>query len=126
MIQMGRKMIMNNDTVYLYWNNRRSNKSYKVAKLYKENGKFYFKYIVENVRVALKDGFMYLIPFPNVNATYESNDLFACFATRLPDKRRPEIRKILDTYGLKEYDEYELLKASGAKLPTDEYEFRRD
>ena len=69
---------------------------------------------------------MYLIPFPNVNATYENNKLFPCFATRLPDKRRPEIRKILDTYGLKEYDEYELLKASGAKLPTDWYEFRRD
>lgn len=117
---------MNNDTVYLYWNNRSSNKSYKVAKLYKENGKFYFKYIVENVKVALKDGIMYLIPFPNVNATYENNKLFPCFATRLPDKRRPEIRKILDTYGLKEYDEYELLKASGAKLPTDWYEFRRD
>ena len=117
---------MEKDLVYLVWTDVKTGNKYKVAKLYKENGKFYFKYIVENVRLALKDGFMYLIPFPNVNATYESNDLFACFATRLPDKRRPEIRKILDTYGLKEYDEYELLKASGAKLPTDEYEFRRD
>lgn len=118
--------MMNKDTVYLYWNNKRSGKSYKMAELYKENGNFYFKYIVENVKIALQDGFMYLIAFPNVNATYESSDLFACFATRLPDKRRPEIRKILDTYGLKEYDEYELLKASGAKLPTDDYEFRKN
>lgn len=46
-------MIMNKDTVYLYWNNKRSGKSHKVAELYKENRKFYFKYFVENVKIAL-------------------------------------------------------------------------
>lgn len=38
---------MNKDKVYLYWNNRRCSKGYKVAELYKEYGKFYSKYIVE-------------------------------------------------------------------------------
>ena len=116
---------MNRDTVYLYWNNKNNNESYRVAKLYKESNRYYFKYIIEDVKIALENGFQLLVAFPNVNATYESGSLFACFAARLPDKRRPEIRKILDTYGLKEYDEYELLKKSGAKLPTDDYEFRR-
>ena len=49
--------------------------------------------------------------------------LFAVFGARLPDKRRPEIKEILETYGMTEYDEFELLKRSGAKLPTDNYEF---
>ena len=36
---------------------------------------------------------------------------------------RPEIKEILETYGMTEYDAFELLKRSGAKLPTDNYEF---
>ncbi len=112
------------DSVYLYWNNKQTRQSYKIAELYKLNNKYYFKYILENVKVALQNGFNLLIPFPNVNATYESQVLFPSFASRLPDKRRPEIKTILNTYNLEEYDEFELLKRSGAKLPTDNYEFK--
>lgn len=115
---------MSKDSVYLYWNNKETNHNYKIAELYKLNNKYYFKYILENVKIALQEGFKLLIPFPNVNATYESQNLFPSFASRLPDKRRPEINKILDTYNLKNYDEFELLKKSGAKLPTDNYEFK--
>ena len=82
-----------------------------------------FKYILENVKEAQKDGFELLVAFPQINATYENPHLFAVFGARLPDKRRPEIDKILEEYGMTEYDEFELLKRSGAKLPTDNYEF---
>lgn len=116
---------MDKDTVYLYWNNKENNQSYRIAELYKYDNKYYFKYILENVKIALKEGFKLLVPFPNINATYESQNLFATFASRLPDKRRPEIKKILKTYDLEEYNEFELLKRSGAKLPTDNYEFRK-
>lgn len=44
---------MNKDSIYLYWNNQNDNKSYKVAELYKSNNKYYFKYILENVKEAL-------------------------------------------------------------------------
>lgn len=115
---------MNKDIVYLYWNNKDKNQSYKIAELYKSGNKYYFKYILENVKLALQEGFELLIPFPNVNATYESPNLFPSFASRLPDKRRPEINKILKTYNLDDYDEFELLKKSGAKLPTDNFEFK--
>ena len=37
--------------------------------------------------------------------------------------KRQQIKEILETYGMTEYDEFELLKRSGAKLPTDNYEF---
>ena len=116
---------MNKDSVYLYWNNKENNESYKVAELYKLDNKFYFRYILDNVKTAIKVGFKLLIPFPNVNATYENDKLFASFASRLPDKKRPEIEQILKTYGMEKYNEYELLKVSGAKLPTDSFEFRR-
>ena len=34
-----------------------------------------------------------------------------------------DIDKILKTYQMKNYNEFELLKRSGAKLPTDNFEF---
>ena len=114
---------MEREIVYLVWTNSQSNNKYKVAELYKENGKYYFKYILDNVKEAEKDGFTLLIAFPLVNAVYENPHLFATFSSRLPDASRPEIKEILATYGMTEYDEFELLKRSGAKLPTDHYEF---
>ena len=116
---------MKKDIVYLLWTNKENKNSYKVAELYKENGKFYFRYILENVKEAEKDGFTLLIAFPTLNATYENPQLFAVFSSRLPDSSRPEIKEILATYNMKSYYEFELLKRSGAKLPTDNYEFVR-
>ncbi len=114
---------MDKDLVYLVCNDVNTGKIYKVAMLYKENETYYFKYILENVKEAQKDGFELLVAFPQINATYENPHLFAVFGARLPDRRRPEIKEILETYGMTEYDEFELLKRSGAKLPTDNYEF---
>lgn len=114
---------MEKDIVYLVWTNKESKKSYKVAELYKENDKFYFKYILENVKEAEKDGFTLLIAFPQINALYDNPQLFAVFSSRLPEATRPDINEILTTYGMTEYDEFELLKRSGAKLPIDNYEF---
>ena len=114
---------MNREIVYLSWTNVKTGKQYKIAELYKENNTFYFKYIIENVKEAQKEGFTLLVAFQALNATYESPQLFATFSARLPDKRRPEIKEILETYGMTEYDEFELLKRSGSKLPIDSYEF---
>jgi len=114
---------MEQDLVYLVWKDVKTGKKYKVAKLYKENDTFYFKYILENVKEASKNGFELLVAFPQINALYDNPELFAVFASRLPEPTRPEIKEILATYGMTEYDDFELLKRSGAKLPTDNYEF---
>lgn len=114
---------MKQDLVYLVWTDVKTNKKFKVAKLYKENGTFYFKYILENVKDAQKNGLELLIPFPQINALYDNPKLFDCFGARLPEPTRPEIKEILNTYGMKEYNDFELLKRSGAKLHTDHYEF---
>lgn len=114
---------MNEDLVYLIWTDVNTGNKYKVAMLYKENETYYFKYILDNVKEAQEKGFELLIAFPQINATYENPQLFAVFSARLPEPTRPEIKEILETYGMTEYDEFELLKRSGAKLPTDNYEF---
>lgn len=61
--------------------------------------------------------------FRYTDKTYISKKLFPVFASRLPDRNRKDIKKILKKYNLKEYDEFELLKRSGSRLPIDTYEF---
>lgn len=117
---------MGKDLVYLVWKDVNTGEKYKVAMLYKENKKYYFRYILENVKQAQEKGFELLIAFPQINAIYENPQLFAVFSSRLPEPTRPEIKEILETYGMTEYDAFELLKRSGAKLPTDNYEFVKE
>ena len=113
----------NRDSVYLVWEDYKTGKKFKIGELYRNNGTYYFRYLKENLKEAMEHGFTLLIAFPQINAVYDNPELFACFGARLPEKTRPDLRKILDTYGMNEYDEWELLKRSGAKLPTDHYEF---
>ena len=114
---------MDNDKLYMLWTDISTGIKYKVAELYKENNIYYFKYILEEVKEAMNNGFKLLIAFPQLNATYNNPQLFAVFTARVPDKRRPEIQKILETYGMTEYDEFELLKRTKGKVQTDDYEF---
>lgn len=64
-----------------------------------------------------------MLCFPDINKTYTDTKLFSVFASRLPDKKRKDIQNILKKYGLEEFDEYMLLKRSGARLPIDSFEF---
>ncbi len=61
--------------------------------------------------------------FRELDKVYTDTVLFPVFASCLPDRKRKDIDKILQKYGLKEFDEYELLKKSGARLPIDNLEF---
>ncbi|MCB2298617.1 hypothetical protein [Clostridium tagluense] len=49
--------------------------------------------------------------------------MFPAFSSRLPDKRRKDVKEILAKYKLEKYDSFELLKKSGGKLPIDCLEF---
>lgn len=109
------------DYTYLIWKEPKSRQQYLIAKLSK-NGKYEFEYDFE-IEEALEKGFKLLIAFDNIKEKYTSDRLFSSFSSRIPDKRRKDIGKILDKYGLSEYDEYELLKKSGGRLPIDDLEF---
>ncbi len=116
-------MSVQNDKDYLYliWKSEQTRRQYIVGQLTK-NGKYEFQYNRE-IDKALDAGFAPLISFPKINTVYESTELFPVFSSRLPDKKRKDIDKILEKYNLNEFDAYELLKRSGARLPIDNLQF---
>lgn len=109
------------DYIYLIWKDIKTRRQYIVGELSK-NGHFEFKYGFE-VYDAIKQGFKLLISFEEIDKVYKNDILFPTFSSRLPDKKRTGIEKILSKYDLKEFDSYRLLKRSGAKLPIDNLEF---
>ena len=109
------------DYLYLIWKDTISRRNYIIGQLSK-NSQYEFSYGYE-VNEAIGKGFELLIPFDDIDKVYKSDTLFPTFSSRLPDSKRRGIEKILKKYGLKEFDEYKLLKRSGAKLPIDSLKF---
>lgn len=109
------------DYLYLIWKHPETRKQYIVGILSK-NGLFEFEYGKE-IDEARKNGFQGIAAFEDFSKKYTSEKLFPVFASRLPDKKRRGISNILKRYNLDEYDEYLLLKNSGARLPIDTFEF---
>lgn len=109
------------DSLYLIWKSFETRNQYVVGELVR-NGQFEFSYSFD-IEKAIKEGYEPIICFPDIDRVYRSDILFPIFSTRLPDKKRRDIDKILKKYNLDEYDSYTLLKRSGAKLPIDNYEF---
>lgn len=117
-------MSRNNDRDYIYlvWKDYKTRQRYVVGELSK-NGKYEFKYRKRDINTAMENGFEPLIAFPDINEIYKNNDIFPAFSSRLPDKRRKDVKEILARYKLEKYDAFELLKKSGGKLPIDSLEF---
>lgn len=109
------------DYLFLTWKSEQSGKQYIVGQLTK-NSEYEYKYC-EEIKEALEDGFVPLLCFPDLNKVYKDEKLFSIFSSRLPDKKRKDIGDILKKYGMEKYDEYMLLKKSGARLPIDGLEF---
>ncbi len=109
------------DYLYLIWKHPETRRQYIVGILSK-NGVFEFEY-GKDVEEARKNGFNGIAAFDEFDKKYTSEKLFPVFASRLPDKKRRGISDILKKYNLEEYDEYLLLKNSGARLPIDTFEF---
>lgn len=109
------------DYLFLIWKSEQSGKQYIVGQLTKNN-EYEFKYC-EEIEEALEDGFVPLLCFPDLGKVYRDERMFSIFSSRLPDKKRKDIGDILKKYGMEKYDEYMLLKRSGARLPIDGLEF---
>lgn len=109
------------DYLYLVWKCELTRRQYIVGQLTK-NGQYEFQYC-EEIEDALKVGFAPLVSFKRLDKVYTCKELFPAFSSRLPDRKRKDIGRILEKYGLKEYDSYQLLKRSGARLPIDYLQF---
>lgn len=110
---------MKEQYLYLIWKDPISRRNFTVGKLSKSD-KYTFNYLPE-AEDAKATGWDYLKSFP-ADETYESKTLFSAFSSRLPDPKRPDIAEVLKKYGMEKFDEFELLKRSGARLPIDTYE----
>lgn len=105
------------DYLYLIWKSEKSRKQFIIGELSK-NSHYTFCYCQE-VSEAEKEGFKPLISFPNLDEIYCSKELFPVFESRLPDKKRKDMHNILKKYEMDEYEPFQLLKRSGARLPID-------
>ena len=106
----------------LAWSDKYGTK-HIIGELEKKDSKYFCRYNLDGVKQAQKFGFRPLVSFPQLNATYENSFLFPMFSSRVPDKRRPDMDKILATYNLSAFEPFEYLKASGGRLPIDKFEF---
>ena len=113
-------MLEKNKFLYLIWKDPHTRTNFTVGKLSK-NGRYTFEYFGDFGK-AESCGWSKLDVFPE-NRTYESDILFPVFASRLPDKKRRDIDKILKKYELENFDEFELLRKSEGRLPIDTYSF---
>ena len=113
-------MVPTSNYLLLIWKDPETMRNYTVGKLTRGDC-FTFQYYGE-AENAEEAGWKLLGAFPTYQE-YRSNTMFPVFSSRLPDKKRRDIQNILEKYGLMEYDEFELLRRSGARLPIDTYEF---
>lgn len=105
--------------LYLIWKDPKTRRNYTIGKLSKDEV-YSFEFCAE-IDDAEKAGYKRPEAFQE-KKKYVSDVLFPVFSCRLPDRRRRDIEKILEKYGLDEYDEFSLLKKTRAKLPIDTYE----
>lgn len=113
-------MVPKSDYLLLIWKDPETRRNYTVGKL--TRGDFFTFQYYDEAENAEEAGWKLLGAFPTYQE-YRSNTMFPVFSSRLPDKKRRDIQNILEKYGLMEYDEFELLRRSGARLPIDTYEF---
>ena len=107
------------DVLYLTKTDKEGNKIL-IGELAKTENEYTFRYTPE--RIGKPDVFIRVPTFRDIDKVYKSDNLFLFFANRLFDRARPDLPQLLKQYGLKDYNEWELLKATRAKLMTDGYE----
>ena len=81
------------DYLYLIWKSNNGGRQYIIGQLTK-NGQYEFQYCNE-YEEAIKDGFKPLVSFENPKKIYTCTDLFPVFSSRLPDRKRKDMDKIL-------------------------------
>lgn len=104
----------------LFWSDINDNR-YLLGEFYKKEGFYYFEINEEGLKIALKHGCFGLGKINILEKVNKSEELFDFFKNRIPPKGNPDINRFLKSIGLEEYDEYEILKRTGARLITDRY-----
>jgi len=114
--------------LWLAWKDTNSRERFVVGLLQYGLEGYRFKYIenegTNNLSEALERGFKLLPAFPDKAQEYHQKELFQVFLNRLPSRKRKDTQLFLEKKGLSlDCSDYELLKKTGGKLPTDSLEF---
>ena len=110
--------------MWLIWKQPKSRRRYKIGTLSYLDNSYKFCYVNPELDEAQKDGFKYFPGFDDINNVYESDELFANIATRLPNVSRSDYLEILNLYNLdKTSSKFDILRATRGRLLTDNYEF---
>jgi len=104
----------------LKWRDIKNNVHF-LGELTRDEGKYYFRVNEEGVKKAVENGCFGIGALNLNNKFHVSDELFTFFKMRIPPHDRTDIEEILKEYGLKEYDEMELLKVTKGMLMTDNY-----
>lgn len=114
---------MKEEYITVLWYSHTENKYYSVGVITRKSDNTYEFVYAFDIEDIIEKGYRPFECFENPYKAYSSDALFPVFASRVPPRNRIGIERILDKYGLDEYDEFELLRASGGVLPTDNLKF---
>ena len=104
----------------LNWEDKDGNK-YILGNLYKKENYYYFEKNDEGLQLAMNHGCFGIGSMDLTKDIIKSEKLFSFFRNRIPSIDNPDIKEILKSYNLEEYDEMELLKRTHGSLLTDKY-----
>ncbi len=104
----------------LFWNDIKNNK-YLLGNLYKKEEFYYFEINENGLKQALRHGCFGIGKINILEKVSKSKELFDFFKNRIPQKDSPNIEDFLEKINLTQYDEFEILKKTKARLLTDRY-----
>ncbi len=94
--------------------------SLSVGTLYCKNGEWTFKYDTEFINH--KQEYNHIVGFPDMNKTYQSEDLWPFFKVRIPGLKQPAIQEIIKSENIDVSNEAVLLKRFGQKSIANPYQ----
>jgi hypothetical protein len=114
--------------LWLIWKDTNTRERFVVGQLSWDGDNYYFEYIEDegenNLSKSLERGFKLLPAFPERFQEFSSPRLFYTFLNRLPDRNRKDVQMLLERKGLPiDCSDFDFLKATGGRLPTDTLEF---
>ncbi|MCL2355208.1 MAG: HipA N-terminal domain-containing protein [Oscillospiraceae bacterium] len=104
----------------LIWMDTKDN-TYELGILENKDDKYYFTIQYENLKQATRNGCLGIGALDLSETFFESDELFDFFKERIPEEDHPRLEVWMQKFNLGEYNEMELLKATGAMIATDRY-----
>jgi len=103
--------------LFLAWQAPSERSWYTVGRLDQSNGTYVFRY-TKGAKQAQKRGFDPIVSFPDLDRTYESDEIFPLFANQVLPRSRPEFDDFVDWLGLPkdEADPVAILARTGEQV----------